>query len=114
MIDIFKQLNYENGIDPGTKTDDSGMTVLTSYIVRRVVSSTDFSLSERIGDSKSIADIIYKENEDSINYLEMLYFRVIEDKSIEPNKRNLLELLEKLESDLEYNSEIFGKRVNKC
>ncbi|MBO6259899.1 MAG: AAA family ATPase [Lachnospiraceae bacterium] len=112
MIDIFKQLNYENGIDPGTKTDDSGMTVLTSYIVRRVVSSTDFSLSERIGDSKSIADIIYKENEDSINYLEMLYFRVIEDKSIEPNKRNLLELLEKLESDLEYNSEIFGKRAS--
>ena len=77
MIDIFKQLNYENGIDPGTKTDESGMTALTAYIVRRVVASTDFSLSERLGDSKNIADIIYRENEDSINYLEMLYFRVI-------------------------------------
>ena len=51
MVDIFKQLNYENGIDPGTKTDESGQTSLTSYILRRVVSSTDFSLSERLGDS---------------------------------------------------------------
>ena len=111
MIDIFKQLNYENGIDPGTKTDESGQTSLTSYILRRVVSSTDFSLSERLGDSKNIADIIYKENEDNINYLEMLYFRVIEDKSVAPDKRSLLVLLDKLESDLEYNSDIFGKRA---
>ncbi|MCR5209470.1 MAG: AAA family ATPase [Lachnospiraceae bacterium] len=49
--------------------------------------------------------------EDMVIYIEMLYFRVIEDASIKPEARSLSDMLDKLEDDLAYSKEIFGKRA---
>ena len=47
---------------------------------------------------------------DALGYLEMLYFRVKDDKRILPELRSLPRILDKLEEDLAYSREIFGER----
>ena len=49
---------------------------------------------------------------DEISYMEMLYYRVLEDPGIDEADRGLDDMLDKLDEDLQYSMDIFGERAD--
>ena len=58
-----------------------------------------------------VCDNIGPDDIENITYLEMAYYRVMDDRRIKPEDRSLLCILDKIEEDLLYDQEIFGKRA---
>ena len=104
MINIFQEIQKKNKMfgmpigAAGNKLLDNSMLGkdISDYIIRRLT---------LVCDDVQIADA------EALSYLEILCFRVIEDSSIMPQMRSLLHVLDKLEEDLVYSTEIFGERA---
>ncbi len=98
MINIFEEMEKRQ-IRIRTNvwhTASRDTTAVSEYILARLM---------LVCDEVKSADV------EALGYLEMLYFRVMDDKHILPELRSLLSILEKLEEDLDYSTEIFGERA---
>lgn len=67
------------------------------YILKRVV---------------EVSEAFYDEDLESVEYLAMLYERVVEDSKIAEENRSLMDILAKLEQDLQEAKEVFIKRAS--
>ena len=99
MINIFREMDKKKGVLPTSvwKQAEQETASVSEYILSRLV---------LVNDNVKNADV------DALGYLEMLFFRVKDDKRISPDNRSLLSILDKLEEDLEYSVEIFGERAS--
>ncbi len=85
------------GVTATDRKDREGRTgAVTEYILQRLV---------LVCDDISISDV------DALGYLEILFYRVLEDCRIRPEDRSLLCILGKMEEDLEFSTAIFGERA---
>ena len=75
---------------------DDNVENITEYIVKHLA---------------RVCDNIGPDDIENITYLEMAYYRVMDDRRIKPEDRSLLCILDKIEEDLLYDQEIFGKRA---
>ena len=99
MINIFREMDKKKGVLPPSvwKQAEQETAAVSEYILSRLV---------LVNDNVDNADV------DALGYLEMLFFRVKDDKRISPDNRSLLSILDKLEEDLDYSVEIFGERAS--
>ncbi len=98
MINIFREMDKKKQTVqiPGRKNMEQETASVSEYILSRLV---------LVSDDLNSADV------DALGYLEMLFFRVRDDKRIPVETRSLLNILDKLEEDLDYSAEIFGGRA---
>ena len=104
MINLFQEIQKKNkmaGMPLGTvgykRSEDSLLSQdISDYIIKRLT---------------VVCDDVQLVDAEALSYLEILCFRVIEDPRIMPQMRSLLHILEKLEEDLAYSTEIFGDRA---
>jgi len=96
MIHIFEKGNLPAEDRKTGKGQENGNGPVYDYIVRRLLAVC----------GETMASDIY-----AVSYLEMLYQRVMNDFRIAPSQRSLLSILDKLEEDLQYSTEIFGPRA---
>ena len=99
MINIFRNLDNsgrQKSRHPGEKLPGNTHAGVSEYISRHL---------------SAVYPGEPEDWEDMAIYIEMLYFRVIEDASIKPEARSLADMLDKLDDDLAYSKEIFGKRA---
>ncbi|MCR5249012.1 MAG: AAA family ATPase [Lachnospiraceae bacterium] len=98
MVNIFREIEKKRNqlIHLAGKKSFEETTAVSEYILAR------FAL---VSDGVEAADV------DALGYLEMLYFRVVEDRKIIPELRSLMHILRKMEEDLIYSVEMFGKRA---
>ena len=104
MINLFQEIQKKNkmaGMPLGTvgykRSEDSLLSQdISDYIIKRLT---------------VVCDDVQLVDAEALSYLEILCFRVIEDPRIMPQMRSLMHILEKLEEDLAYSTEIFGDRA---
>ena len=99
MINIFKEMDKKRtGLQMSRARLTEQETVgVSEYILSRLM---------------LVSDDIKNADVDALGYLEMLFFRVRDDKRIPAETRSLLNILDKLEDDLDYSVEIFGDRAS--
>ena len=95
MINIFREMENRGVTDSSVRLQDGRTNVVTEYILQRLV-----LVCEEI----RVTDV------DALGYLEILFYRVLEDKRISRKDRSLLHILIKMEEDLEFSVKIFGER----
>ncbi len=99
MINIFREMDKKKSAVPASfrKQTEIETAAVSEYILSRLV---------------PVSDDIQNADVDALGYLEMLFFRVKEDKRIPADNRSLLDILDKMEEDLDYSVEIFGERAS--
>ena len=82
MINIFREISRRRGGSDETQRSDIGKqaTAVSEYMLGRLI---------LVCDEISMSDV------DALGYLEMLYFRVMDDHSIPADSRSLLDILDK-------------------
>ncbi len=96
MVNIFQKGNIAANAPKGERDRNSTTSPVYDYIVQRLLAVC----------GEMQASDVY-----AISYLEMLYQRVMNDFRIPASQRSLLCILDKLEEDLQYSTEIFGPRA---
>ncbi|MBR1472190.1 MAG: AAA family ATPase [Lachnospiraceae bacterium] len=101
MINLFRALekrNRENGRPAEENVADVEMLgkTISEYMMSRLA---------------AVCNDLRDNDIEALSYLEMLFFRVIEDRRILPSERSLLKVLDKLEEDLGYSVEQYGERA---
>ena len=96
MVNIFEKGNIPAETQKTNDGQAAAVSPVYDYIVRRLLGVC----------GETQASDVY-----AISYLEMLYQRVMNDFRIPASKRSLLCILDKLEEDLQYSTEIFGPRA---
>lgn len=104
MINIFQEIQKKNKMF-GMPIGAAGNKLLDNSMLEKDLSDYMIKRLTLVCDDVQIVDA------EALSYLEILCFRVIEDSRIMPQMRSLLHVLDKLEEDLAYSTEIFGERA---
>ena len=99
MINIFKEMDKRKPVLQMSRAKQAEQETagVSEYILSKLM---------------LVSDDIKNADVDALGYLEMLFFRVKDDKRIPAETRSLLNILDKLEEDLEFSVEIFGARAS--
>lgn len=95
MINIFREMEERGISEAAVRLKEGKNNAVTEYILQRLV-----LVCEEI----RVTDV------DALGYLEILFYRVLEDTRIRQKDRSLLHMLGKMEEDLEFSVSIFGGR----
>lgn len=96
MINIFREMENKGVTGAATRHEEGKTSAVTEYILQRLV-----LVCEEI----RVTDV------DALGYLEILFYRVLEDGRIKKQDRSLLCILAKMQEDLEFSTRIFGERA---
>ena len=92
MINIFRVMEERGISEAAVRLKEGKNNAVTEYILQRLV-----LVCEEI----RVTDV------DALGYLEILFYRVLEDTRIRQKDRSLLHMLGKMEEDLEFSVSIF-------
>ena len=95
MINIFKEMEKKGISEAAVRLKEGAGNAVTEYILQHLV-----LVCEEI----RVTDV------DALGYLEILFYRVLEDARIKQKDRSLIHILNKMEEDLEFSVSIFGER----